>query len=273
MPTASNPHCRRIFRTPTFLKSLEELKIGPKEADDIVYFIAGNAQSGTVEHRQLGFLLKRLPWKPQLWVQFLDDGANNIYLLAMTDEDAGPRPPSKTDRLTRILDRLWVAATVKGIEWLAHLLRGLTNTTLRSPATRPKADRPISLALEFCPSNGGSGASLIAFPELEVAYSARVFVHQNYFFGGTVEKLTRADLLSNASLAQMPIHCNGPVTYDVRPLGATIYHRDVRTARADAGFDGTTTSTGNQSGRDTNSEMGVEQPRFPLSAVKGDSNQ
>ena len=256
MPTASNPHCRRIFRTPTFLKSLEELKIGPKEADDIVYFVAGNAQSGTIEHRQLGFLLKRLPWKPQLWVQFLDDGANNIYLLAMTDEDAGPRPPSKTERLTRILDRLWVAAAVKGAEWLAHLLRGLTSTTRRSPAARARAERPVSLALEFCSSQGGSGGSLIGFPEVKAAYSGGVFVHQTYFVGETVEKLLRTNLLSN-----------------VRPLGSTIYRRDARTSRADAGFDGTTTSTGNQSGRDTNAGMGIEQPRFPLISAKGDSNQ
>ena len=256
MPTAFNPHCYRIFRTPTFLTSLEELKIGAKEADDIVYFVAGNAQSGTIEHRQLGFLLKRLPWKPQLWVQFLDDGANNIYLLAMTDQDAGPRPPSKTERLTRVLDRLWVAAAVRGAEWLAHLLRGLTSAARRSPAAHAKAEGPPGLALEFCSSQRGPVGSLIGFQELKTAYSAGIFIHQTYLDGEALEKVSRINLPSN-----------------VRPLGSTIYRRDARTSRANTGFDGTATSTGNQSGRDTNAGMGIEQPHFPLISAKGDSNQ
>lgn len=143
MPTASTPHCRQVFRTPTFLKSLADLKIKAKEADDIVHFVATNAQSGTVEHRQLGFVLKRLPWDRQLWVQYLEDSSRNIYLLAMTDEDIGPRPPKKNERLTRILDRLWVAAAVRGVEWLGGLLRGLTSTPRRSSVHRINADSQL----------------------------------------------------------------------------------------------------------------------------------
>ena len=253
MSTAANPYCRRIFRTPTFLKSLEEWKVGPKEADDITHFVASNAQSGTIEHRQMGFVLKRLPWKPQLWVQFLEDDASNVYLLTMTDEEASPRPPTKKARLARVLDRLWVAAAVKGAEWLAHLLRGLTQTTRQPSAHRLKSASSLALVGGAFSGDAGTAGATAGHSRLDAADSSEAFIRQYLSSGEVIEGLSK--LSSN-----------------VRPLGSSCPDLQARVSRADVKLAGEATPTWNQAGRDTNTLSGAHQLGSSQIASKDDSN-
>jgi hypothetical protein len=254
MSTAANPACRRIFRTPTFVKSLSELKIGPKEADDITHFVATNAQSGTIEHRQMGFVLKRLPWKPQLWVQFLEDDNSNIYLLTMTDEEAGPRPPTKKARLARVLDRLWVAAAVKGAEWLAHVLRGLTQIGHRSPTQRLRDSRFVAVAVSGgLTDNAGTAAPAVEYERFNTAFSSGVHLHQALFLGGIIKESFQ--LSSN-----------------VRPLTSAYSDLVARVSRGDIDATGIAMPTSSEAGRDRNAGDSADQLGLPRISSKDDSN-
>jgi len=253
MSTVANPACRRIFRTPTYLKSLIELRIEPKEADDISHFVAANAQSGTIEHRQMGFVLKRLPWKPQLWVQFLEDDSSNIYLLAMTDEEAGPQPPTKKARLARVLDRLWVAAAVKGAEWLVHLLRGLTQIGHSSRAQRLKASRLLAVPSVLLTDDTGTTASPVEHRHFNSAFSSEDHVPQFLFLGGIVDE--SFEFRSN-----------------VRPLTSTYGDLPARVSRADNQSTGTAMPDSNRAGRDTNAVDDSHRLGYLRISFKDDSN-